>query len=588
MTLFNLMRLYNTVKYMTPRQWKYRFYYKARNSIWRIKINITPRSNDLNHLKSGYSNKKHFSESVVKANRLLNNEIPSLADTWHSVNSKFDWDLSKENYRLMSFRLNSFNWLLYLSDAYRTTGDARYIKKGFELIDIWWKKNSLDIKGDKWNPYVVAERLTNWIGYCVEYSKKELEKYASWIYSQAIVLSKSIEYQLGGNHLLSEAKSLTYAGSFLKDNALYLLGKRIIFDEAHEQFLSDGGHYERSVSYHVESLQQLFETYSILKQLNDPDADVLLDLMKKPYQFLNGMIGVDGRIPLFNDSAVDYPFYDAKDFLSTSAFIFSEGAPKGKEGYYAGHWNWLEGSSQIIWPLKTFYEQTGYLHYRFPSNNYSLFMDVANNGPDYNLGHAHADALSILLTSTEKGVFVDSGVFTYQPGDNRNYCRSTKAHNTVEIDGLNSAEIWSAFRVARRGYCKLNNYSETLDGISLTASHDGYKRCGVIKSDHKRTLEISNSQKKITIIDTIEPDGERHTAVSRFHLGPSCTVKLTNEHECLIDDSIILTSTEPIKLVDCSVADYFGKMVKTKCIEASYILSNYKQTTTTIIFCKEK
>ena len=47
-------------------------------------------------------------------------------------------------------------------------------------------------------------------------------------------------------------------------------------------------------------------------------------------------------------------------------------------------------------------------------------------------------------------LLVDTGTSTYAPGPVRDYERSTAAHNTVEVDGANSTEVWGAFRAARR------------------------------------------------------------------------------------------------------------------------------------------
>jgi hypothetical protein len=50
--------------------------------------------------------------------------------------------------------------------------------------------------------------------------------------------------------------------------------------------------------------------------------------------------------------------------------------------------------------------------------------------------HAHADALGFELRVDGVDILVDPGTFTYRPGSPwRNYFRSTRAHNAVELDG---------------------------------------------------------------------------------------------------------------------------------------------------------
>ena len=196
---------------------------------------------------------------------------------------------------------------------------------------------------------------------------------------------------------------------------------------------------------------------------------------------------------------------------------------------------------------------------------YSFFMVCGNNGPDYNLGHTHADALSVLLYSEDKDILVDSGVFTYKQGAGRNECRSTKAHNTVEIDGKNSSEVWSAFRVAKRGYSKIIKYAEK-NGLEVIASHDGYARCLKMQVFHIRRVCIKDNE--IIICDRIKGKG-RHKATSRFHISSKCNILQTDAKTCIIDN-IIIKSNQCIKVSDCYVAGMFGKLEKTKCIEIGF------------------
>lgn len=564
----NISLCFNTVRYMTFRQWKYRVYYSLRNRcVKRIPKKSIGKLSPL-RIPLQYKNNVYNYKSIDIADRILEGIIPTINGKTVAFNG--DWDLINEKYRMVSFKLNSFRWLLDLSDTYKITQDPKYINCGIDLIKNWNEHCGLYISGDKWNAYVIAERITHWIGFVSEYCDEVLlEQIAEWVFSQAMELKSSIEFQLGANHLLSEAKSLIIAGTFLKNDKLYEFGKRILLEECKEQFLPDGGHYERSVSYHIESLQQLFESYVVMRIKDDSDADTLISIMKDPYSFLNGMISVNNRIPLFNDSAYDYPFYDASDFLYSASLLYSPLPPKGNTGYYSKRWSLLEGGSfNATWESRKLYENTGFVHYSFEveGKRYSFYMDCGNNGPDYNLGHAHADALSILLFSENKDILVDSGVFTYKPGVERNNCRSTKAHNTVEVDGENSAEVWSAFRVARRGYTSIDDYS-LANGMRIVASHNGYSKVLNESVIHKREVVIQDS---ILEIKDFLISQKSHNSVSRFHISPDCQIDLINEHICKVD-GILIQSEGVIKIVDCSIARLFGVLEKTKCIEIEFV-----------------
>ena len=76
-----------------------------------------------------------------------------------------------------------------------------------------------------------------------------------------------------------------------------------------------------------------------------------------------------------------------------------------------------------------------------------MIIDVGNIGIDYNPGHAHADSLSFELSINSKRFFVNSGTSTYSRSKLRNFQRSTKAHNTIEVNHTNSSDVWDIFRV---------------------------------------------------------------------------------------------------------------------------------------------
>ncbi|MCC2820940.1 heparinase II/III family protein [Lachnoclostridium pacaense] len=574
---------------MTPRQWRFRLYYTIRNKLIKRKvkhvINIeSPRKLPLNYAAN--LNKK---SAIAVADDICKNSFVTISGIIKKFDWDIDWDLKTEEYRLVCFRLNSFKWLLDLSDAYKYTGNLIYVLKGFQLIDNWYKANGDIITGDKWNPYVTAERVMNWIGFCSEYCdlcNRNILLYANKILEQAIELSSSIEYHLGANHLLSEGKALIVAGAFLNNRKIYSIGKKLLTEELKVQFLDDGGHYERSISYHVESLQQYFESIAVMQICKDPQVESWINNIKNPYKYLNGMIDAAGRIPLVNDSADDYPFYNAADFLATAERLYNSSPPYSKRGEYYKRWNFIASTNiKIFWDTNTLYRSTGYLHYRFNIRgiNYSFIMDVGNAGPDSNLGHAHADALNVLLASSTKEILVDSGVFTYKPGRERNECRSTKAHNTIELDGQNSAEIWSAFRVGKRGHSKIITYNKNDDSLVICAMHDGYRKCLKHPAIHERHVLIMKEDGTIQIQDVIIAK-HPHLAISRFHIGAENEVVFVNPYTCCIDNKIQIICSLPIELSDCYISDLFGVKKKAKCLEIFFRTNEIDKITTTIIF----
>jgi len=122
---------------------------------------------------------------------------------------------------------------------------------------------------------------------------------------------------------------------------------------------------------------------------------------------------------------------------------------------------------------------------------YQAVLDVGDIGPDYIPGHAHADTLSFELRMGGKPFIVDTGTSTYEDNEVRRWQRSTKAHNTVMVAGLDQSEMWGSFRVARRAHVK-----DIEEGANfVAASHTGYERIG---ATHRRRFEFNDRQIRIT------------------------------------------------------------------------------------------
>ena len=114
-------------------------------------------------------------------------------------------------------------------------------------------------------------------------------------------------------------------------------------------------------------------------------------------------------------------------------------------------------------------------------------FDVGNLGPDYQLGHAHADTLSFECSTRDEKVITNLGISSYQDYSKRKIQRSTKSHSTLEINDINSSDVWHTFRVGRRS--KILTRKFVKESNMIFASHDGYTN---IKGSpiHKRKIQI--------------------------------------------------------------------------------------------------
>ena len=158
----------------------------------------------------------------------------------------------------------------------------------------------------------------------------------------------------------------------------------------------------------------------------------------------------------------------------------------------------------------------------------SVVMDCAELGFGALAAHGHADALSIVLRVAGEDVLVDPGTydyFTYPAW--RAYYRSTPAHNTVTIDGVDQSMISGPFMWATRARTTCVEWSPSAGGGAIVGEHDGYTRLAdpVV---HRRRVELDGVTRRITLTDELGAAGE-HDITIWFHFGEKCKVHVEGQ-----------------------------------------------------------
>jgi uncharacterized heparinase superfamily protein len=364
------------------------------------------------------------------------------------------------------------------------------------LLSRWTAENP-PARGNGWEPYPVSLRAVN----IIKWLQVTREPEAEWLRSlgiQAQWLERRLEWHLLGNHLLANAKALVYCGCFFHgaDAERWLArGLQILERELREQILGDGGHFELSPMYHAIILEDVLDLINIALRypntIDDRTVSEWLAISRKMQRWLEAMTHPDGEIAFFNDAAFDI-------------------APKAAElASYSGRL----GSPPVhrsFDPL-THLDASGYV--RFENAGAVAILDVGAVGPDYLPGHAHADTLSFELSVGATRLVVNSGTSEYALGYQRDFERSTAAHNTVEVDGNSSSETWGSFRVARRARPFDLRLDLTGDRVRVGCAHDGYRHHGVV---HRRTWQLEPGS--FAVQDQVS--GPFKAAVARFYFSP--------------------------------------------------------------------
>lgn len=514
---------------------------------------------------------------VARADALFSHRFTfgSLQDRW--VGDPIDWNRDHESgvaaplrfsaaldyrdYRVTGdakvvWELNRHHHLVVLARAYRATGDRRYARTCVEHLLSWIDQCPFG-RGMNWrSPLELAIRAINWIwtldliapadalapGEChrIEHA---LDVHV-WEIARRYSRGSS-----ANNHRIGEAAGVFVVTSCRPDlpDAVKLReeSRAILCEEIQAQTFAGGCSREHALGYHFFALQ--FFTIAALVGRRDGrefPAEYLARLGAMA-EFARALSAA-GDPPLFGDADDGYVLDlgqsggDWRDSLAMAEALRGED-DNGAAGSEAAVWL-TDGAAAHpragIRPdperlMSRGFADAGYYLLQWGSaedaDRVSVLFDCAELGFGAIAAHGHADALSFTLRAFGEDVLVDPGTydyFTYPAW--RDYFRSTRAHNTVEVDGTDQSRMLGPFMWGERAQSRCLDWRPSETGGRVSAEHDGYARLSdpVI---HRRTLQLDRSDRTLLITDAIAAAAP-HRVAMHFHCAEHARVTREGTH----------------------------------------------------------
>lgn len=522
-----VLKLINTVKYLKFVQVYYRLHYlflksKTKKKIFNIGLRL---------------HKDVWINIIPKSVAMLAPNQFNFLNHLGSRNQADDWN-SKAQTKLWLYNLHYFDDLNALNNQERQQWH-------YDLINKWILENPYAL-GNGWEPYPNSLRIVNWIKWSLQGNRLDQTQLNS-LALQAEHLSKTVEWHILANHLFANAKALIFSGLYFDTNESKKwldIGLKIYYKEIDEQVLDDGANFELTPMYHAIFLEDLLDIYQVAQVYNKLDliqTQHLQSKIVKMLNWLNAMSHPDGEISFFNDAT------------------FGIASRYEKLSEYAKRLGIVVSESNLV---DRYLKPSGYLVVQRLA--YKFIMDVAEVGPSYQPGHAHADTLSFELSVKGSRFIVNSGISQYGLGKERLLQRGTATHNTVEIDAENSSEIWSGFRVARRVSPQVESINQKGNQINeLVASYKSLKG-----AKHHRSVTFK--EHIISLTDQIT--GQFHQAISYLYFHPDVQIQQvsSNEYECKLGDSTVyihLNGQVDSQLLNTLWHPEFGKSIDNLCLK---------------------
>jgi uncharacterized heparinase superfamily protein len=277
------------------------------------------------------------------------------------------------------------------------------------LIDFWIDANPPGTK-DTWDPYAISIRTVNWIKWMLLLESTGAPEAASSgpgspsdrildsLAAQLRLLERRLEFDIAANHLMANAVALAIGGLFFggdEGDRWANNGFALLFRELREQVRDDGGHYERSPTYHAVVLEQLLDVLNLWtvfpKGVPGKWRDARRRLEGKALamlEWLDAMTHPDGGTSFFNDATFGAAVTrdDLRDYAERLGLAAARTTSSGVHRLDA----------------------TGFFRLTSEDGRTIVLFDAGAPQPRYQPGHAHAESLSFELSRDGRRVFVNS------------------------------------------------------------------------------------------------------------------------------------------------------------------------------------
>jgi len=382
-------------------------------------------------------------------------------------------DPSETGDKRILWELNRHQHFFTLGAAYRLTGDERYAHLFARQLSSWIRENPPGIGANWMSSLEIAFRSISWI-WALNLFKDSRELTSDLVLDCIRLLyvhGRHIEtylstYYSPNTHLTGEALGLYYIGTqlpFLEAAAEWRRrGEDILLTEIGKQIGPDGVYFERSSWYQRYTVDFYLHFY-VLRELfaetaYDERNAVADERLNSALTFLLNIARPDGTTPLIGDDdggrLLPLAHRDPADLRGTlsagAAVLGRNDLAYGGDGALEETF-WLLGSAGIRSIGKLNAREPEILSRGFADGGYfvmrngwaptddSLVIDCG--GLDTSSGaHRHADLLSIDLSLRGRSLFVDPGTYSYTgSAEMRNQFRSSRAHNTLSVDGRSTS-----------------------------------------------------------------------------------------------------------------------------------------------------
>jgi hypothetical protein len=367
-----------------------------------------------------------------------------------------------------------------------------------------------------------------------------------WHHLRFIEANSEFSFLVRSNHYLSNIVGLTTLSAYLHGPGIeqrFRKYARAVQREILVQTYPDGGGREASTGYHVLVAQMFLHSLVVQQRCEAVIAPEFASRLQLMFDWMAFLADDRGQLPHLGDCDNGRVELLCED-------IAQAGLPACQRHSLRIGSLCRQASALLQGPVTNdvpakILRDSGIAVVR--TREASVVFCAMPNGLDGKGSHTHCDKLSIVFRLGEFEVLCDSGSRVYtRSAEMRNADRSTAAHTTLSVDGVNqnilNSDPQSLFVSGNEALVS----SIAISGNRMQASHRGYERLG---AEHRRTVELS--EQSLFVLDEVNGTGE-HTLELRYILAPEWRVSSKMMEERAV--SCLITGPRRLTL-ECEAAD---------------------------------
>lgn len=371
------------------------------------------------------------------AEEIMDYRVSACGVPHHFKNHRIDWTFNPtyNGYREWPWQLGRQKFFSTLARYYVVTGDERAAATWRDMLDSWIDQAPPPPDGTppgatiSWRTLDAGLRVSGWCDQIHAFAKSPslsdefIVRFFRSVRDHGHRLEKP---RVAGNWRIMELAGLLKVSMlfpFLSEARSWREGALAEFKtQLAEQVYPDGFQFELSPGYHGVIPHDYGSIVRLFRLCGAEPPGFILGGIEKSYDIYPRLSRPDRKVPAVNDSNV----VDLRREMEGALNLYPE-----REDF---RWFATDGAEG---------RAPEYLSYAFPYAGAAVFRSSwATNAvwgymdcSPFGRGHQHEDKLNVLISAYGKNMVVEPGNYAYDTSDMRKYVVSTRAHNTILVDG---------------------------------------------------------------------------------------------------------------------------------------------------------